>query len=534
MTLPLRPRGCQETNVGAMPTVEAPIAAVTVYPQRARITRRGKAPLDGGPRLTFAGLPVALDPGSVRVTGTGPALITGVDVRGEWHADPADPALQALVEQRRADQATLDGVLDDETAETMKVDLLTSLAKRSGTSFAKALAAGTADPSRVAEVTDALSSRLASALKARRVLSERIARLREDLAALDRRIEAHDKRPGRDSTSVIVELEISDPGAEAELELSYVVANATWEPGYDIRVRGTDVSVVSYGLVSQQTGEDWPECELALSTARPAASVVVPELSPWYLDRVLPPAPGGFVATAAYGGSRGRAPEAASMAFAPSMAPKLASAEQGTTAVTYRPSRPVAVPSGAQGHRTTLAQLDLTASLGYVTAPVLAEEAYLRATVENTSEHALRPGRASVFHDAEFVGTTVLEPWAPGEELELALGVDDRIRVERELVRRTASKATLSGQKRREAEYRISVVNHGPREAVVTVLDQVPVSRDDTITVREVKTSPEPVETSALGEVTWKLTLAPGAAGEVKLSYRVDVAKGVELAGWRE
>ncbi|MGV9362777.1 DUF4139 domain-containing protein [Amycolatopsis sp. NPDC003731] len=519
-----------------MPTVEAPITAVTVYPQQARITRRGKAPLDGGPRLTFAGLPPALDPGSVRVTGTGPALITGVDVRTEWHAEPADPALQELVEQRRADQATLDGVLDDEAAETMKVDLLTSLAKRSGGSFAKALAAGTAEPSRVAEVTDALSARLATALKARRVLSERIARLREDLAALDRRIEAQGAQTGRDSTSVTVELEISDATAEAELELSYVVPGASWEPGYDIRVRGTDVTVVSYGLVSQYTGEDWPECELALSTARPAVSVVVPELQPWYLDRVRPvPA-----APAAAYGAAGAAPEgvrrdfAASSASLASLAPKLASVEQGTTAVTYRPSRPVAVPSGASGHRTTLAQLSLTASLGYVTAPVLAEEAYLRATVVNSSEHALRPGRASVFHDAEFVGTTVLEPWAPGEELELALGVDDRLRIERELVRRTASKATLSGQKRREAEYRISVGNHGPREAVVAVLDQAPVSRDDTITVKDVRTSPEPAETSELGEFTWKLDLAPGESKTVTLSYRVDVAKGVELSGWRE
>ncbi|VVJ16804.1 Uncharacterised protein [Amycolatopsis camponoti] len=518
-----------------MPTVEAPIAAVTVYPQQARITRRGKAPLDGGPRLTFAGLPPGLDPASVRVTGTGPALITGVDVRTEQHATPADAALRALVEQRRADQATLDGVVDDEAAETMKVDLLTSLAKRSGGSFAKALAAGTAEPSRVAEVTDALSARLASALKARRVLSERITRLREDLAALDRRIESHRAQSYQDSTTVVVELEIADTSGSAELELSYVVQGASWQPGYDVRVRDTSVTVVSYGLVSQYTGEDWPECELALSTARPAISVVVPELSPWYLDRVHPvPA----TPAAAYGGSGGGIPEGSRMRFAAAaaapMAPKFAAVEQGTTAVTYRPSRPVAVPSGAEGHRTTLAELSLTAVLGYVTAPLLAEEAYLRATVVNTSSFALRPGRASVFHDTEFVGTTTLDAWAPGEELELALGVDDRIRVERELVRRTASKATLSGQKRREAEYRISVTNHGPRSAEVTVLDQAPVSRDDTITVRDVKTSPEPVETSALGELTWKLTLGAGESKTVTLSYRVDVAKGVELSGWRE
>lgn len=514
-----------------MPTVEAPIVAVTVYPRHARVTRRGRARLDAGPQtaLTFAGLPLTLDPASVRVTGTGPALIAGVDVRTERHAEPADAPLRALTEQRRADQATIDALSDDEAAEAMKVELLTSLAKRSGNSFAKALAAGTAEPDRVAEVTDALGSRLAEALKARRRLTDRLARLREDLAALDRRIAAHSGQSEQDSTSVVVQLEITEPEGEAGIELSYVVPGASWEPGYDVRVHGTDVTVTSYGLVNQHTGEDWPECELALSTARPANTVVVPELRPWYLDRAQPIRP--MVAAAP-----GSVPEGAGMKrfAAPAMAPKPAEAEQGTTAVTYRPSWPVAVPSGAQGHRTTLARLDLTAELGYVTAPVLAEEAYLRAKVVNTSEHALRPGRASVFHDAEFVGTTRLDAWAPGEDIELALGVDDRIRVERELVRRTASKATLSGQKRREAEYKITVANHGPREAVVTVLDQAPVSRDDTITVRDVRTSPEPAETSALGEFTWRLALPSGGTGEVTLSYRVDVAKGVELSGWRE
>ncbi|WP_320064857.1 DUF4139 domain-containing protein [Micromonospora sp. RTGN7] len=46
-----------------------------------------------------------------------------------------------------------------------------------------------------------------------------------------------------------------------------------------------------FGLVSQDTGEDWPECVLQLSTARPAAAAGVPELSPWYLDRVRPAPP---------------------------------------------------------------------------------------------------------------------------------------------------------------------------------------------------------------------------------------------------
>ncbi|NNH73339.1 DUF4139 domain-containing protein [Nocardia uniformis] len=519
-----------------MPTVSAPIVAVTVYPQQARVTRRARYALTDEPRATIAGLPVALAADSVRVTGSGPARIVGVDVRVERHAEPADPGLRELVEQREALQAKSDGLTDEEAAATAKVDLLNGLAQRSGSSFAKALASGDAAPGRVAEVGDALATQLAHALKDKRALHTRLARLADELSALDRRIAASGAQPARDSTSVIIELEPTGDG-EVELELSYVVGGASWEAGYDIRVADKEVAVTSYGLVTQNTGEDWPECELALSTARPAVSVVVPELEPWFLDRVQP-IPVSAMRAAGYGGP----PPAPGAAFAADaeeamprrrMAPHVAAAEQGTTAVTYRTTRPVAIPSGAKGHRTTLALLDFPAELGYITAPVLAEEAHLRATVSNTSEHTLRAGKASIFHGDEFVGTTRLETWAPGEELELALGVDDRIRVERKLVRRTASKAALSGSRRREAEYRTTITNHSPADITIAVLDQAPVSRDEAIAVKDIRTSPDPAETTELGEYTWKLRVEPGKSSAVTLSYRVDVAKGVEIAGWR-
>jgi uncharacterized protein (TIGR02231 family) len=181
-----------------------------------------------------------------------------------------------------------------------------------------------------------------------------------------------------------------------------------------------------------------------------------------------------------------------------------------------------------------VAVVELGSTLDYVTAPVQSTDAHLRATVVNTSPHTLLPGRAAVFHDADFVGGAALPVWAPGEEVELALGVDDRVRVERELVRRTASKVVIGSTRRRELEYRIKVANHTPRPARVTVLDQLPVSRDDQIVVRELRIDPEPAERTELGVVTWKLELAAGETREVYLGLRVEVGKGVELAGWRE
>ncbi|AXB43964.1 DUF4139 domain-containing protein [Amycolatopsis albispora] len=521
-----------------MPTpVRAPIVAVTVYPQHARIVRRARTELGGDGRFSIGGLPRTLLPDSVRASGTGPASIVGVDVRPQHLARPTERELDELLERQRVAKRKLDEVTDAEAVETGRADLLSALAQRSGRAFADALAAGNAQPSRVAEIGDALAAQLSDVLASRRELADRHARLAEELAAVEREVTARQAAQTPDRTEVVIELEpAEDAGpAEVELELSYVVTNARWESGYDIRLDEDRVRLTWYGLVTQHTGEDWPECELILSTARPAATVHVPEPQPWYLDRAVPTAVrGGSAAAGGRGGGYGASmPEMAAPA-GPPMADMTAQVEQGAAAASYRPARPVAVPSDGGAHRTTIATLGLDAELSYVTAPVLAEEAYLRATVTNGGEHTLLPGKASVFHDNEFVGTTRLDTWAPGEEVELALGVDDRLRVKRELRRRSATKTALTGTRRRELEYRITVTNHGPRVAPITVLDQAPVSRDEAIVVRDVRTSPDPEELSSLGEVTWRFELAPGASAEANLSFRVDVSKGVELRGWRE
>lgn len=537
---------CQGTNVGLMPTtVEAPIVAVTVYPQHARITRRGRATLGGESKFTVEGLPLGVSADSVRANGSGPAAIAGVDVGVQRRAEYFDTGLRELRDRRREAQGRLDEVVDADAVEASKAELLNTLSRRSGAAFAKALAAGSTEPERVAGVGDALAGQLGQVLSRRRELANRHTELAEALEAIDRAIGARSSDVP-DSTVITIELEaLPEAGAddEIELEVSYVVTDAWWQSGYDVRLTGETVAVTWHGVITQNTGEDWPECELALSTARPSATVSVPELSPWFLDRVRPIQPvQAFAAAGGYGSAApgGRSeegayhPQGASMKRLAKMADMSAVVEQGAAAATYRPARPIAVPSDGSAHRSTIARLELEAKLDYVTAPVIAEEAFLRAVVVNGSEHTLRPGKASVFHETEFVGTTQLDLWAPGEEVELALGVDDRIRVERELVRRTASKATLSGTKRREAEYRTKITNHSPREAAVTVLDQVPVSRDDGIVIKDVHPKPEPAETTDLGELTWRLDLAPGKTGEVTLGFRVDAAKGVELAGWRE
>jgi hypothetical protein len=589
--------------------LDAPIVAVTVYPDRARVTRRGKLRLPAGPSTVHIGpLPLGLHRDSVRVSGHGPATVLGVDVAVRHQARATDETVAEVEEARRAVTAELAELADAEAVEAQRAEFLATLAQRAGSTYARAVAAGESDPAAVAAFADSIADQLTAGKARLRDLARRAEEARDRKAALDRRLKELSGRRGPDQLVAAVSLQVSAPGSAGsgpvsgatrpdgagfpgpsasgasatspapaesgarrgaagpesaggqgrsepfdtagegvELELSYVVDGAGWESTYDVRLADDRLAVSWFGLVTQHTGEDWPECELVLSTARPATTTTVPDLDPWYLDRIRP-----LPVARAVAASRSKEMRAGGAPMPPAAAPagyamdsgapdemlmleqSTGVVEQGVAAATYRPQHAVAIPADGTAHRATVAVLELGAELDYVTAPAQSPDAHLRATAVNTSAHTLLPGPASVFHDADFVGTTRLETWAPGEEVELALGLDDRIRVERKLTRRTATKAALGSTRRREVEYRTTVANHTPRPAKVTVLDQIPVSRDEGITVRAFKVDPNPVDRTDLGVLSWKLELAPGETKEVTMGLRVELARGVEMSGWRE
>ena len=529
--------------------IEAPIVAVTVYADRARVTRRCAVTLPAGQhRVRIAPLPSSLRRDSLRVGGSGPATVLGVDVATRHQPRSTERRAADLERRRRAVTDELAELDDADVVERHRAEFLGQLSQRAGGTYARALAAGDAAPADVAAFADTVAGQLTDGRARQRELARRRVEATEELAAVDREIAAATGRREPDQLTAEVTVAVDDDSGELALELTYLVDGAGWKSSYDLRLVDETVTLTWFGLISQRTGEDWPECELQLSTARPAVAAVVPELTAWYLDRERPaPPPPPMMTAVAFGGGPPPAPGGPAAA-GPQRSPRaksgqvagapvrqsVAAVEQGVAAATYRPARAVAVPGDGTAHRATVAVLDLPATLDHVTIPIRSPEVYLRATVRNTSAHTVLPGPAAVFHGADFVANTRLKPWAPGEEAELALGLDDRVRVERELVRRDDSRATLGSTRRREVEYRTTVANHTPRPATVTVLDQLPVSRDEGITVRDTRLDPAPTERTDLGELTWRLHLPPGASGEIALGFRVDLAKGVDLTGWRD
>ncbi|HEV2372229.1 MAG TPA: DUF4139 domain-containing protein, partial [Streptosporangiaceae bacterium] len=170
-------------------------------------------------------------------------------------------------------------------------------------------------------------------------------------------------------------------------------------------------------------------------------------------------------------------------------------------------------------------------ALDHLAVPVMAPEAYLRATVTNSSSLLLLPGPARVFHGSQFVGETMLETVAAGEEFELQLGVDDQVRVERELRRRSTGKAVIGGTRTIDLAFETTVENHRPHPARVSVHDHIPLSTDGEIKVRLRESNPDPVDKDDLGELTWELTLESGQKAAIRYRFTVEHPAQVTVTG---
>src|SRR4051794_11288313 len=145
-----------------MTTIDAPIVAVTVYTDRARVTRRGTVHLAAGEQtVTLGSLPTTLEDNSVRAGGRGAGVkILGVEVSREFVTQAPESALADLQQQLQTLQDQDRVLADDEAAAVARLEFLQTLRERSSASVAKAIATGQTTLDNIAALTAYLTQEL--------------------------------------------------------------------------------------------------------------------------------------------------------------------------------------------------------------------------------------------------------------------------------------------------------------------------------------------------------------------------------------
>lgn len=272
----------------ALGAVDAPVTSVTVYSDRARVTRTASLQLSGVQKLELPLLLDTVDRSSIRVESTG-AEVKRVDIT-PVEDDQLEPgeARQLLTRLEQLDDrlAASRGELAAHQAQLQALQRLAPAVppgeplkspprlNASGWSLALAF---------VQEQSARLQTRA-------RQLSQQIEELEEQRAQAVEKAQllgGASRRTGHRVTALV-----SGQGP-AKVTLSYLALRARWLPVYDLQLHpeAGKVEVRFAGLVSQETGEDWTDAQLVLSTAVPATSTTMPELLSWKIgerERFIP------------------------------------------------------------------------------------------------------------------------------------------------------------------------------------------------------------------------------------------------------
>src|SRR5205085_1686279 len=280
----------------------------------------------------------------------------------------------------------------------------------------------------------------------------------------------------------------ANANAHATFRVSYTVRGARWAPLYDARLdtgtreRKPTLELVRRAEIVQQTGEDWNDVALSVSTVRTAKAGSGPELSPLIVRYYMPSAPAR--------GSRmdylSKVPltglmqdNAASLAAAPPMPAQEqeAALETGGYQALFRvPGRvTVATNEGAKSFRISTAKL--APDLLVRATPALDETAYLEASLKHAEEAPLLLGRVWVYRDGILVGRSQMPLTPKDETLRLGFGADEKVKVARVVTRKIEGSAGLiSSAKTDEREFKITLRSGHDRPIKAVIEDQVPTS----------------------------------------------------------
>lgn len=191
--------------------------------------------------------------------------------------------------------------------------------------------------------------------------------------------------------------------------------------------------------------------------------------------------------------------------------------------------QPYTIPSDGKSVATEIGRFDLPAAYIYQSTPKIDKDAFLVAEATGWEKLNLLQGEANVYFENTFVGKSILDPGQTSDTLRFSMGRDRSIRIERTKENDYSSRRAIGSNQTQTVAWKFTVRNTRPEPVVLTLTDQLPVSRNSTIAISVEELSGGRLDKES-GIVAWRLELKPGEQRELHLRYAVKYPKGRSLA----
>jgi uncharacterized protein (TIGR02231 family) len=362
---------------------------------------------------------------------------------------------------------------------------------------------------------------------------------------------AKDENDGNASKVVgemILQLMAQQP-TTAELGISYFTQSAGWIPTYDMRVKSIDNSFkLSYkASVNQNTGLDWKQVKLTLSTSNPNQGNIYPTLNPLFLQMYNPQVYAQMKANnvaANYNRAQSMREVVVTDLEGRAAGVQVKDEEdksdvssyltlnEGQLNTSFEIDLPYDIPSDGKSYSVAIKDETLKATYKHYAIPKLDRDAFLLAEISDWQNLDLLPGNANIIMDNVYLGKSFIDPNTTTDTLNLSLGRDKRVAVKRLLVKEF-SKSKIKGDNKTETfTYEITVRNNKSKEMSLLLKDQFPISQMNDVIVKLENDGGAEIN-AEIGTLNWKVNLKPGDSKKFRFSYSVTYPKDKKIANLR-
>ena len=523
-------------NTESTQEVSTPVQSAIIYLYGAEVNHSKQVTLNSGRnKIVFVGLSAKLDSKSIQVNATGDVSILAISDVINYMANQKE---SIKIKQLKDSALLLNDVIsqlnNDKDAFVTEKNMLLVNDKIGGNEKGVAIAelklAADFYRSRIKEINAEVFKLDKKTIQLNEVLSKTNQQLRE--------LNAKNNQP----TSEITILLSSATKTTTTINLKYIVSDAGWAPSYDLHAEDINqpIELKYRAKVFNNTGIDWNDIKIKLSTSDPSQSASKPVLLTWNLDYYSGPVYKGNVysnsnAAPAYQSNQGYIQNSitsnqsidAQEKSAPNKNVKPIEFEEiqvSELSAEFDIKTSYSIPSDAKPYIVDVTEYKLPATYQHHSVPKIDRDAFLLARITGWEDLDLVEGPANVYYGGTYVGQSYIYTRSADDTLDLSLGRDNKVLVTRSKVKEFCNTKYLGNAKKETFGYEMVVKNNRKTAVQIDVLDQIPVSTQSDIIVEALEITKAEYDTKT-GKLTWTYTLQPGEVKKIVLTYSVKYPK---------
>lgn len=500
---------------------QAKVTEATLYPSGGVLTWSEDVLINkGSGMVTLQGLPANLNESSVQaaLNTNGNISIQKISFSNEEADQEGSKEYQELQRKRLAVMAALSLTDFKISAEENQINFTTQIASNPGEKIT---------PDGVKEVASNIYEIRVEAFKKLHLLEEKKAELQKEKEKLDRQID-NLVRTAKSTKTVTIEYQ-SDVSDGGEASVRFQIPSAGWRSEYDVRLdSNTDkVFIENKAVIRQQSGIDWEDVDLSLSTMKPSQGASLPPVRPWDIHRVKPVSQKAEMAFSSGGTNmmRSKALKLASDSVANTVQP-------GAKTQSFKIKGKVDLESQTGDHVMVVDSHEIDVELKTHFMPYQSDNGYIVAHGKYKGDVSLSPSRVTVFRDGEMLGPWFMPRVNSGEDFEIGFGVDSKVSLEKIVVKdERGTSGVVNKENTWERLNKYEIVNHYNDSVNVRVIERLPVSRHEDINVTHFDVSRpftnqyENIE----GVIAWDRVIDAGGKISLTAGYEIEVPEDQEI-----